>query len=157
MPKMPLIELVISKILSCIGRLITRKQDEQRERQKEQQRHRRKFNEFTILLLQKFSVEVTKNSDLISLHESSKEEFRKQCIACERDIYAADQIMFKNARDEYLRFSFNECRDETQRPPPSIDKFGNYIPQLGWKPPVNFLQGRKHIKELLVTLFECSK
>lgn len=159
MEYLPLISTTTVSFLSDIftswwGHKLAIKRDQRRE----SQHRRRMFHDYIAVLHKTFSPEVTKGSDLVSVHEKSRTEFRSRCVSVEREIYDTHRDMFITSRDAYLAIPLQdiECRDETQKATIKND-FGNFQSKPYYKPPPNYELGRTNIRTLLETLIECSK
>ena len=104
------------------------------------------------------TVVAAKDRDLVEAHNQSLPRFRDECAKIEPEIPDAGD--FRTTRDAYRSLTGPdiECRDATQKPPPSKDQFGNYrAGSIAWKPPCRYKLGRQRIKELLDRMCEHAK
>jgi hypothetical protein len=100
-----------------------------------------------------------KDSSLVEAHEKSVPRFREECAKVESDISCFKRSAFKETQTAYCGLSRDEIenRDHSKKPPPNRDAFGNYQPQIGWKPPANYARGRERIRALLNDIIDCAK
>ena len=173
-PPHPTWPIYVALALSCIAILLTligwlvvprithalaiRREREAQERAAAEAKRARKQAFIAAITFLRDTVLAAKNSELIEAHNQSLPRFREECAKIEPDI--SDKADFRTSREVYLSLTNEEieCPDQSEKPPPNEDRFGNYVAGgINWKPRCRYELGRQRIKVLLDRICEHAK